>query len=259
MGRRFENGVVGTTNGSIGQLSVTANTLTTTQTNTDLIIDPQGTGAIRLVGTTQLNAASPLRYYDTTTTNYVGLKSGSVSASYTLTWPGAVTGTNGYALTSDTSGNLSWSVIGITVSSITTSGTYYPLFTSATSGGVSSANITSSKLSFDPGTGTLTTTTLSAGTLTETSSIVLKENFRSIDNALDKISQLTGWIYDRKDGSSNDEVGVVAEEVNKIIPNLVKKDAEGNPESVAYTRLTAYLIEAVKQLNNELKEIKGKV
>ena len=107
--------------------------------------------------------------------------------------------------------------------------------------------------------GQITCATLSATTLTETSSIVLKENFRSIDNALDTVLQLTGWIYDRKDGSSVNEAGVIAEEVNQIIPNLVKKDAEGNPESVAYTRLVAYLIEAVKQLNTEIRDLKGTV
>ena len=107
--------------------------------------------------------------------------------------------------------------------------------------------------------GQITCGTLSATTLTETSSIVLKENFRSIDNALNTVLQLTGWIYDRKDGSTVNEAGVVAEEVNKIIPNIVKKDAEGNPESVAYTRLVAYLIEAVKQLNTEIRDLKGTV
>jgi hypothetical protein len=106
--------------------------------------------------------------------------------------------------------------------------------------------------------GQITCGTISATTVTETSSIALKENFRTINNALDTVLQLTGWIYDRKDGSSINEAGVVAEEVNKIIPTLVKKDADGNPESVAYTRLTAYLIEAIKELKSEIVSLKGR-
>ena len=128
--------------------------------------------------------------------------------------------------------------------------------------GVASSTTTTGTLVVTGGVGVsgqITCATLSATTLTETSSIVLKENFRSIDNALDTVLQLTGWIYDRKDGSSVNEAGVIAEEVNQIIPNLVKKDAEGNPESVAYTRLVAYLIEAVKQLNTEIRDLKGTV
>jgi hypothetical protein len=128
--------------------------------------------------------------------------------------------------------------------------------------GVASSTTTTGTLVVTGGVGVsgqITCATLSATTLTETSSIALKENFRSIDNALDTVLQLTGWIYDRKDGSSVNEAGVIAEEVNKIIPNLVKKDIEGNPESVAYTRLVAYLIEAVKQLNTEIRDLKGTV
>jgi hypothetical protein len=107
--------------------------------------------------------------------------------------------------------------------------------------------------------GNLTTAgTLSAATVTETSSIALKENFRPIENPLEKILQLLGQIYDRKDGSSKDEAGLVAEDVYKIIPNLVKTDSNGNPESVFYSRLSVYLLESIKVLNDEIAELKGK-
>ena len=100
--------------------------------------------------------------------------------------------------------------------------------------------------------------TLTAGTVTETSSLALKENFRPIENPLEKVMQLLGQIYDRKDGSSKDEAGLVAEDVYKIIPNLVKTDSNGNPESVFYSRLTVYLLESIKVLNDEIAELKGK-
>ena len=107
--------------------------------------------------------------------------------------------------------------------------------------------------------GNLTTAgTMTAATVTETSSIVLKENFRPIENPLEKVLQLLGQIYDRKDGSSKNEAGLVAEDVYKVIPNLVKTDANGNPESVFYTRLTVYLLESIKVLNDEIADLKGK-
>jgi hypothetical protein len=98
---------------------------------------------------------------------------------------------------------------------------------------------------------------VTATTFTETSSIALKENFRPIENPLEKVLQLLGQIYDRKDGSSKDEAGLVAEDVYKIIPNLVKTDSNGNPESVFYSRLSVYLLESIKVLNDEIAILKG--
>jgi hypothetical protein len=100
--------------------------------------------------------------------------------------------------------------------------------------------------------------TMTATTITEDSSIRLKENVNPIDNALDSILSLVGVTYDRKDGSNINEAGLIAEEVNTVLPNIVKKDEQGNPESIMYTKLTAYLIEAVKTLKAEVDSLKGK-
>jgi hypothetical protein len=94
------------------------------------------------------------------------------------------------------------------------------------------------------------------GALTEISSATLKENITPIDGALDLILQLNGVIYDRKDGSRKNEAGLIAEEVNKILPNLISTDDQGTPLGVQYTKLTAYLIEAVKSLKAEIDQLK---
>ena len=94
------------------------------------------------------------------------------------------------------------------------------------------------------------------GSLTESSSATLKENITPIDGALDLILQLTGVIYDRKDGSRKNEAGLIAEEVNKVLPNLITLDDQGIPLGVQYTKLTAYLIEAVKSLKAEIDQLK---
>jgi hypothetical protein len=105
--------------------------------------------------------------------------------------------------------------------------------------------------------GAITVTSVTAGTITETSSIALKENVTPISKALNCILCLNGVTYDRKDGSTKKEAGLIAEEVNQILPNLVTKDKDGNPEGINYTKLTAYLIEAIKELKNELDSLKG--
>jgi hypothetical protein len=73
------------------------------------------------------------------------------------------------------------------------------------------------------------------------------------------IMQMTGVVYDRKDGSSKNEAGLIAEDVYKVSPNLVGLDAEGNPHSIQYTKIGVYLIEAVKLLKQEIDAIKNRI
>ena len=68
--------------------------------------------------------------------------------------------------------------------------------------------------------------------------------------------QLVGVTYDRKDNKEH-EAGLIAEDVNKVLPDLVSKDANGDPHGIKYSKLTAYLIEAVKSLKQEIDQLKG--
>ena len=95
--------------------------------------------------------------------------------------------------------------------------------------------------------------------LVETSTIAVKENVNPISNALEDILKLTGVTYDRKDKSSKNEAGLIAEDVDKVLPNLVTKDANGNPNGIYYTKLVAYLVEAIKDQQEQIEELKKKV
>jgi hypothetical protein len=97
-----------------------------------------------------------------------------------------------------------------------------------------------------------------AGSLTESSSIALKENVQPISHALDKIKQLVGVTYDRRNGSAKNEAGLIAEDVDQVLPNLVTHKTDGSAEGINYTKLTAYLIEAVKELDRKLEAILAK-
>jgi len=79
-----------------------------------------------------------------------------------------------------------------------------------------------------------------------------------IDNALEKIINLQAYIYDRRDGSRKNEPGLIAEDVEQIIPEVVTKDQHGKPESIAYQRLVTYLIESVKQIKQEVDILKSR-
>ena len=85
----------------------------------------------------------------------------------------------------------------------------------------------------------------------------LKQNVNPITDALNSVLQLCGVTYDRKDGSRKNEAGLIAEDVVNVLPNLVTCDKDGKPEGINYTKLSAYLIEAIKSLKIEINELKG--
>ena len=62
--------------------------------------------------------------------------------------------------------------------------------------------------------------------------------------------------YDRKDGSQKGEVGFIAEEMYELLPELVSLK-DGKPDSIKYTKLTTYLLEAIKDLKKEIDMLKG--
>jgi hypothetical protein len=92
-----------------------------------------------------------------------------------------------------------------------------------------------------------------AGVFTENSSLRYKENVETIKYGLDKILKMRGVTYTRKD-NGNIEAGVIAEEMNEVTSLVVLKNKDGEVDSVSYGRINAYLIEAVKELKQEINE-----
>jgi hypothetical protein len=95
------------------------------------------------------------------------------------------------------------------------------------------------------------------GVVTETSSIDYKENVKPLEFN-DAIYNVNAVRYDFKDGSQKDEVGVIAEELYKVLPDLVTTK-DGKPEAVKYTKMTMYLLEALKKQNQEIQELKQRL
>jgi hypothetical protein len=74
-----------------------------------------------------------------------------------------------------------------------------------------------------------------------------KTNIQTLDGALGKVEQLRGVSYELK-ANGKHEVGVIAEEVGAVVPEVVTWDQNGkDAQSVGYSRLTALLIEAAKE------------
>jgi hypothetical protein len=308
MARKITSGIVG--RAVLGNLATDSNRVRAVAANTNISLEPSGTGILESTKDLQINGGSSLRLADNDSSNYIALKSpATVASNITYTLPG--TGINAdYFLKTDASGNLSWALAAVSVTNQTAdTATYFPLMSTTTSGTLTSVSTSNTKLGFVPSTGTLlssivtggtgsgtslvlrsttnatkgqvyidestpstTTTTgalrvsggvgvagqLTATTVVETSSIAFKENVNPIENALELVLQLTGVTYDRKD-NNRFEAGLIAEDVYKIIPELVAKDEKGNPYGLQYTKFVAYLIESIKTLKKEIDELKGKM
>jgi len=96
---------------------------------------------------------------------------------------------------------------------------------------------------------------LQVGTVLCTSDERLKVNIETIENTLESISNLRGVRYDWKDGHGKREVGVIAQELRTEYPELVFEDNLGFL-TVDYPRLTGVLLQGVKELNNDIKNLK---
>ena len=97
-----------------------------------------------------------------------------------------------------------------------------------------------------------------AGLLTQSSDERLKENIVRIPNALNKVMQLNGYQYNWKPElhkDSKQQIGLLAQNVETILPQLVATDAEGM-KSIAYQNIVPVLIEAIKELKKEIDELK---
>jgi trimeric autotransporter adhesin len=81
-----------------------------------------------------------------------------------------------------------------------------------------------------------------------------KTNIRTLSGALGKVERLRGVSYDRKD-SGKHEIGVIAEEVGAVLPEVVSWEKNGkDAQGVDYSRLTALLIEAMKQQQGLIRQ-----
>lgn len=107
-------------------------------------------------------------------------------------------------------------------------------------------------------TSSITCGSLTAGSITETSTIAVKENIKPIENAVELLSAVSAYTFDRTDNGKQNQSGVIAEELFEIMPDLVACDEHNKPMGVHYTNLIGYLIAGIKELKQELDELKSK-
>jgi len=315
MGRRLTSGKVGAP--SLGGILADAETITS-DLNRDIVLDPTGTGVVKVAGHLQMQSQSEVRFSDADSSNYFAFRAPTTITDNVVFDLPAADGSSGQALSTNGSGVLQFLDIAVAVQDDTTdSNTLYPAFVDVTSGSTATFEVSSSKLTFQPSTGTLTATAFSgshsgdgsglnsvtaasvdttlegsqnstyyptfvgntsgsqtvnadtamtynpssgeftATIVTGSSDITLKEEINPLNNALDSVMNLKGVQYFRKN-STRLETGLVAQEVEKHIPEVVYTNDQGL-KSIAYGNIVAYLIEAIKEQAAEIKKLTAKV
>ncbi len=201
-------------------------------------------GAFSATGTLQGNALTA-----TTSTNVVGTAQRVLYNSSTDV--------------TTTSSNLQFNGTTMTVQNLTVNGTLSANLSSATAGRADNVTGTGGRVLYNSSTNNTTTSSnltfngsnlTCGGNITAYSSMVLKDNVTTITDALSKVLNLRGVEFDYKE-SGEHNIGLVAEEVEKVLPDLVH-DNDNGIKSLAYSNIVAVLVEAVKDLKSEIDELR---
>jgi hypothetical protein len=98
------------------------------------------------------------------------------------------------------------------------------------------------------------------GSLTQNSDIRVKENIVEISDCIGKIQAIRGVYYNRTDFNTDiTKIGVIAQEVEEVLPELILEAPDTGLKSVAYAELTAVLINAVKEQQVIIDDLKLRI
>jgi hypothetical protein len=154
MARKISGGLVGQP--SVGAINVAPTAVVTAAQDQNITISPIGDAAVVMTNNVQLDAQNDLRFADADSSNWVAFQApATIATNVTWTLPTA-DGSSNQALSTNGSGTLSWVTPNISLSDNTSdSATNYVAFVTATSGTTSSARVSSTGLTFQPSTSTL--------------------------------------------------------------------------------------------------------
>ena len=104
-----------------------------------------------------------------------------------------------------------------------------------------------------------TTDAVTFTSITESSARELKQNIQPLTNSLDKVMAMQGISFDWKDKRENKrQLGLIAEDVNNVIPELVSYENE-KPSGIKYSKMVTVLVEAMKEQQTQIDELKDEV
>ena len=96
------------------------------------------------------------------------------------------------------------------------------------------------------------------GTVTINSDIRFKKNIETISDALQRVLQMRGVFYNRLETEGR-EVGLVAQEVQKVLPEAVLENETTGVLSVAYQNIVGVLVEAIKEQQKQIEDLRSSI
>lgn len=99
---------------------------------------------------------------------------------------------------------------------------------------------------------------LTINSITESSDRRLKENIKIIENPIEKVKQLEGVTYNKIKTPEFKETGLIAQDVEAVLPEAVNSSDDGML-AIAYPRLVGLLVEAIKEQQIQIDELKTQI
>jgi hypothetical protein len=100
---------------------------------------------------------------------------------------------------------------------------------------------------------------ITAASFNSSSSRRYKTNIKNLTSGLSFIQQLRPVIFDWSNKDVKNDIGMIAEEVNEILPTIVYKNIKGEIDGFEYGKLVAVLTAAVKELSADVHELKRQI
>ena len=167
------------------------------------------------------------------------------------TFSGALSG-NATSATSATTATTATNATNITLADESSDTTCFPVFATDATGN-QAPKTDSSALTYDASTGTLAATNVNS-----TSDANLKENVETIVGSIDILKDINGVKFVWKE-LGTPSVGVIAQDVEKVLPELVSQRSDNGTKSVNYNGLVGVLIEAVKELSARVESLENQL
>ena len=207
---------------------------------------------IRNIADIHGQARAPI-YYDRNNTGYY-MHPDSTSVIVGLTMAGALQTAGSHTVGSSGTSNIYMGgTSGNHFRFHTTSGsTYFDM----NSGNINWRNGSSTRFIFYNTTANMTV----YGTITQHSDLTIKDNIVEIPNCINKVKSIRGIYYNRTDFNTQPtKIGVIAQEVEVEMPELVHNEEISGIKSVSYTELTAVLVNAIKEQQTIIDDLKTRL
>jgi len=192
-----------------------------------------------------LNTANSITSDALNTANIIVNSANSFANTVNVTAQAAFNTANASLAQSSNAANLIYEVLDDT----STDTTLFVALFDANTGTPNTAYVSSSKLYYNPSTGELSATNFDS-----LSDVNKKTDIETIQNAIETVGELRGVTFKWKD-NGHKSMGLIAQEVEAVVPEVVVTNELGD-KSVTYGSLIGLLVEAVKQLNDQVAEIK---